>query len=335
MLTCAPAAGAAQSTWAGVWNSDFGRLTLDAGGSGSYAGFNPGTLSGNVTGNVNQGTWNQPGNPAKSGTFKFTLGASGLSFTGDWAYDSGGCGTACGWNGTCIEGACLQNGTPTGCAGAARFTQATGTCLTLTPNSVRPRLGETTSYAAPPPGEVTGLPTPVVARKAAGAVVEIETASETGIGGPAPPVVGVVLTRAAQGKIKRDYQALQLCAILALSGEIHGTSFVTCLKTVQKILDRYDKILEKQLGSSAHAAKARTCRSVKLTRRGKRPRGAVRIRCEDIATGLRLTIRRRAGAPSLRSLFGRKSRLFVGHSRFDSGAAAGDRVNVLWRSQNR
>ena len=112
-LACAPAADAAVNTWAGVWNSDFGRMTLDAGGSGSYEGFNPGTLSGNVTGNVNQGTWNQPGNPPKGGTFKFTLSPGGLSFTGEWAYDAGGCGTACGWNGTCIEGPCLKNGAAT------------------------------------------------------------------------------------------------------------------------------------------------------------------------------------------------------------------------------
>ena len=49
--------------------SDFGPLTLDAGGSGSYSGSNPGTVSGSVTGNVDKGTWNQPGNPPKSGTF--------------------------------------------------------------------------------------------------------------------------------------------------------------------------------------------------------------------------------------------------------------------------
>jgi hypothetical protein len=43
------------NTWAGVWNSDFGPLTLDAGGSGSYTGFNPGTVSGSVTWERRQG----------------------------------------------------------------------------------------------------------------------------------------------------------------------------------------------------------------------------------------------------------------------------------------
>src|ERR1019366_1924980 len=64
-------------TWAGVWNSDFGPLTLDAGGSGSYTGFNPGTVTGSVsngaaTGEIDVGTWTQPGTPTKNGTFEFT-----------------------------------------------------------------------------------------------------------------------------------------------------------------------------------------------------------------------------------------------------------------------
>jgi hypothetical protein len=106
------ASASAANTWAGTWTSSFGRLTLGAGGSGSYEGFNPGTVTGKVTGNVNKGTWDQPGTPPKNGTFTFTLSGDGRSFTGDWAYGppGGGCGSACGWNGTCIEGACLKNG---------------------------------------------------------------------------------------------------------------------------------------------------------------------------------------------------------------------------------
>lgn len=105
----AAAPAVAANTWAGVWNSDFGRLTMDAGGSGNYEGFSPGTVSGGVEGNVNQGTWEQPGTPPKKGTYKFTLSGDGRSFTGDWAYEGGGCGTACGWNGSCIDGPCLDN----------------------------------------------------------------------------------------------------------------------------------------------------------------------------------------------------------------------------------
>ena len=95
----------------GVWDSDFGKMTLDAGGSGSYAGFSPGTVSGSVTGNVNKGTWMQPGNPPKDGAFEWTLSADGRSFTGTWAYSAGGCGIACGWNGACVSGSCTMNTT--------------------------------------------------------------------------------------------------------------------------------------------------------------------------------------------------------------------------------
>jgi hypothetical protein len=101
---------AGANTWAGVWTSDFGELTLDAGGSGSYAGSNPGTVTGHVTGNVDEGNWNQPGTPPKQGTFKFTRSFDGKSFSGEWHYDTGGCGSACGWNGTCKAGPCMDNG---------------------------------------------------------------------------------------------------------------------------------------------------------------------------------------------------------------------------------
>ncbi len=100
-------------TWAGTWDSDFGRMTLDAGGSGNYvspfgAG-SSGSISGNVDGRVNQGTWKQPNS---SGTFRFEMSGSGLTFTGDWEYDQGGCGSSCGWNGECIDGPCKENDDP-------------------------------------------------------------------------------------------------------------------------------------------------------------------------------------------------------------------------------
>ena len=110
----ASSAQTAGHTWAGTWKSDFGQMMLDAGGSGSYAGFNPGTVTGTVTGNVDKGTWMQPGTPPKNGTFTFTMTADGQSFTGVWAYGadgSGGCGSSCGWSGTCIAGPCLANST--------------------------------------------------------------------------------------------------------------------------------------------------------------------------------------------------------------------------------
>ena len=98
------------NTWAGLWTSDFGDLTMDASGSGSYTGFSPGTVEGHVSGNVNEGTWRQPGDPPKQGPFKFTLSSDGRSFSGEWSYEGDGCGNACGWNGTCKDGPCMNNG---------------------------------------------------------------------------------------------------------------------------------------------------------------------------------------------------------------------------------
>jgi hypothetical protein len=102
-------------TWAGTWDTDFGDMTLDAGGSGTYKGSSSsssGTIDGTVDGRVDQGKWDQPGPPHLSGTFKFTMSGNGLFFTGDWEYDQGGCGSACGWNGKCIDGPCLENDDP-------------------------------------------------------------------------------------------------------------------------------------------------------------------------------------------------------------------------------
>ncbi len=111
----AGAGATASNTWAGVWNTDFGPMTLNAGGSGGYKGYSPGTISGTIKPNrVLQGTWNQPGDPPKKGTFKFVMSSDGRSFTGAWAYSSGGCGSACGWSGTCAQGACLKNGSGRG-----------------------------------------------------------------------------------------------------------------------------------------------------------------------------------------------------------------------------
>ena len=76
-LLALPAGSSADSsnpTWAGTWDTDFGEMTLDAGGSGTRHAVRPGssgTIDGNVDGRVNQGTWDQPGNPHLSGKFKF------------------------------------------------------------------------------------------------------------------------------------------------------------------------------------------------------------------------------------------------------------------------
>src|SRR3954467_905505 len=157
-----PAGAGAANTFAGTWDSDFGPLTLDAAGSGSYVGSNGGTVSGHVTGNVDEGTWYQPGTPPRQGTFKFTLGFDGRSFAGDWHYDTGGCGSACGWNGRCVSGPCLSNGTASTSCGT-RAHAAAGDCATpLAPHTHPPAPGAATSYTPPNPGGTTIYPLPTV-----------------------------------------------------------------------------------------------------------------------------------------------------------------------------
>ena len=137
LLQASSSAQTSGYTWAGTWNSDFGQMMLDAGGSGSYAGFSPGTVTGTVTGNVDKGTWMQPGTPPKQGTFTFTMAADGQSFTGVWAYDTGSCGSSCGWGGTCIAGPCLKNGT---------------TPATPSGGSPKPAFGTDLHFTSPAPG---------------------------------------------------------------------------------------------------------------------------------------------------------------------------------------
>src|SRR3954451_8295838 len=162
VLAGAPAGARAADTFAGTWESDFGPLTLDAGGSGSYVGSNGGTVSGHVTGNIDEGTWYQPGTPPRQGTFKFTLGFDGRSFAGDWHYDTGGCASACGWNGHCVSGPCLSNGTASTSCGT-RAHAAAGDCATLlAPHTQRPALGATTSYTPPKAGGTSSYPLPTV-----------------------------------------------------------------------------------------------------------------------------------------------------------------------------
>jgi hypothetical protein len=310
-------------------------MTLDAGGSGSYEGFNPGTVSGGVSGNVNSGTWHQPGNPPKNGTFKFTLSPGGKSFSGEWAYDTGGCGSACGWNGTCIEGPCLQNGQTTVAPPPPQKCLAVAfRACPVTPANVRPKLGNVTSYTAPQPGQTAAIPTPALGRRDRTLRVRISNRNTNGTPTAPPPVAGIDLSPSDRNAIK----AYQLCYILMLTKDSLEAfrSFGSCVTTVFGILERNDEIQRKkqQGANQAQAVTAATpCRSVKVKRRGKRVRPAVKVRCKATASGIEVTFRKQKRGPSLRKLFGRKSRLVVGRSAFDAPVAAGDRVNVLWRAK--
>jgi hypothetical protein len=94
----------------GKWDTNYGPMWLVQNGSsitGFYdwvgsAGPRHDTLSGNVAGNVAEGTYSQPGYPNpdyQSGRFRFVLRGNG--FTGEgWKRGGGG---AMGWGGTCAS----------------------------------------------------------------------------------------------------------------------------------------------------------------------------------------------------------------------------------------
>src|SRR5688572_16109763 len=107
-------------TWTGTWaDQSYGgefQLTQDAAGrvTGSYT-FCAGSITGTVSGNTLQGTWNQaqPG-CSPTGWFIFTLNATGDGFSGTWGYPDTPTSTPAGsWAAVCVAGACTDNGAPT------------------------------------------------------------------------------------------------------------------------------------------------------------------------------------------------------------------------------
>src|SRR5688500_468669 len=111
--------GARFATWTGRWAdlSFGGEFQLTQNGTsvtGTYS-FCNGSITGTVTGNTLNGTWNQadPGcNP--TGWFSFTLNAAGSEFSGVWGYPETPPSTPAGtWSGRCAADGCLQNSAST------------------------------------------------------------------------------------------------------------------------------------------------------------------------------------------------------------------------------
>jgi hypothetical protein len=78
--------GRSQGSFAGVWETNFSKMTLSQQGnhvSGSYEHMG-GRIEGTVTNGVLKGTWTQNGGWA--GAFVFKLASGGASFSGTWGY---------------------------------------------------------------------------------------------------------------------------------------------------------------------------------------------------------------------------------------------------------
>jgi hypothetical protein len=87
------------ANFAGQWNTDYGPMTFAQNGSsvtGTYPNYS-GTITGTVSGNVLNGNWSDT---SGTGTFVFTLSASGSSFTGTWTRLTGSGNSGGTWNGT-------------------------------------------------------------------------------------------------------------------------------------------------------------------------------------------------------------------------------------------
>lgn len=335
-------------TWAGTWDSDFGRMTLDAGGSGRYEGSSSGTIDGKVDGRVDQGTWDQPGNPHLSGTFKFTMSGDGLSFTGDWAYDSGGCGTACGWNGTCVAGPCLENDDPA----------ATPTC---TPRGADAfvaleycplEYGESVSVPAPAPGkaiDITPEPMPPDTRELLLEVIQ-ELQQER-------LAAAVAATLKKPGGKETFDACIAFGEALDLVGEgdvvtydgADGTRAAALRAACTKFILRKGSFAPKSASPARLAANGCTAlfvpafaKGTKVTRKRRARARAVaerqlRLSCRTTSGGrTTVSVKARRSDMTLNRLLGRRVRAPL--ARFlprGTNPPAGERIGVRWRARKR
>jgi hypothetical protein len=333
-------------TWEGDWNTDFGSMTLDAGGSGSYAGPPPGTLSGNVDGNVDEGTWNQPGDPPKKGTFHFTMSGDGLSFTGDWAYDSGGCGSACGWSGTCVDGPCLHNNdAPPGneCTGAGANAFAAADCDALA-------FGSEFSFKAP--GEKS--PVDVSPKKTPGTAEEVLAAFELFVENKAEEEgerQKDEIFASIELAVKKDpglRDAFDMCLLLGLDQGETGIDQVN-LRGEISLVKACHRLLIKTTSRRPAAPRtaANGCDAVfvpafskgeKVTKRKRRravaaARRQLDVSCTSRPGRLSASIRARHGK-KLREVTQPRLHTFVGR-RLTQGSVEGQRLGVRWRARPR
>jgi hypothetical protein len=351
LLLTLPAGASADSsspTWAGTWDTDFGEMTLNAGGAGSYTGFSPGTVSGPADGRVNEGTWYQPGDPPRSGPYKFTMSGNGLFFTGVWAYAQGGCGSACGWNGECKAGACLKNDDPPPtqpppCGGSSIARAAAKTCdLGKLP------FGSEFSVPGPSRGETVNIsPKPVLAN-----AVEVWAAIRDLLILQEQAEIIVAITLAGGGDIeigtKNVEEALDGCVlmgegILGSKASVHAESRFALVRACGRLL--LDEAIR---GGHARTAAADGCNAVfvpafakdrKVTKRMRRravaqAKSLIAMSCKQRRPGrLSVSVRARGRGATLREVTGR--RLGAKVARRVSKGAPEQRLGVRWRAPKR
>ncbi|MEW6582775.1 MAG: hypothetical protein AB1416_08445 [Actinomycetota bacterium] len=212
----------------------------------------------------------------------------------------------------------------------------------LTPRSVPPTLGETTSYAAPRPGVPVAIPFPPAC--AAGRASNAR-AKEAPAGGEcsvdiflrrkgADPIYDPAGTFAVDLEVsdKNFEKAEKICFATSIGqGGFRLSEYLRCVITVARILQRAEDLARqrnKPLEYASHAGGA--CRFLNVPFRPVRGRTSpVRVTCRRLGAGMRITMRSaRAGKP-VASLIGPASRLLVARSHLVP-ARPGDRIDVRW-----
>ncbi len=95
---------AVTGSFSGSWQTSWGMMTLNAGGSGSYT-HDKGKITGSVNGRILTGTWSEAPSyspPNDAGDIEFTLSEDGNSWSGKWRYGSEGSWKS-DWSGTRVE----------------------------------------------------------------------------------------------------------------------------------------------------------------------------------------------------------------------------------------
>lgn len=203
----------------------------------------------------------------------------------------------------------------------------------ITPRSKRPRLGKTTSYAAPKNyDDPVSLPTPTIGRNAHTAKVDLGMSRDDGKGLGGTDFVATVSDEII-GK------AAVLCWTIVFDGSdandvedeelkvAKGGAFVRCASVVAQILQRAEKLRMSRMG---RAAAVSPCQSKSVRLKGARRAPPVKVTCKATSTGGRITIRPARRGRTLRSALGGSPRLVIGRLRTAEPVQAGDRVNVRW-----
>lgn len=93
LIPFSPLAAQPLVNWSGMWETDWGKLTLYQVGdkvTGNYE-HDQGKVVGYVKGNILVGTWSEAPSysaPKDAGDLKWVLAGDGKSFSGNWCYGS-------------------------------------------------------------------------------------------------------------------------------------------------------------------------------------------------------------------------------------------------------